>query len=644
MNCRHLFVLILAIAALCLGGSATVLAQSSFTFQAPTGPGGTWNIYRLESGGLTFKAANNAANATVDPVTGLLPGRLVSIQDASENTTIWNMAGRTDTWIGLTDREGAAPGAQEAGTSTTTGWAWTSGEPFTYQNFGGGEPNDSTGEDAAHIRGDGIWNDNKSGYGVDDPIPPVLVPGSSLDETAAPSFRYVVEWPTALAAPAPGIRAATFLPSPGSLPGPSGGIAGFGVREIKGLTGSANIIDAIQKATSGMGTFTDGQHAILDVTDPQTNANGGPVITSPPLPYLTNTAADDNDIITIAKGRVRVPASGTYTVQVRADDGFALRIVGGTFTSINGGNASRGIDPLDPSTMFFYHGTGDTDARGVITLAAGEYDVEFINWEGGGGAFYEVTTGTGASPTTWLPMGAGGSTPFIPNTVRLTAPATVLTAAEGGGMTANNISEARALIAAAEAGGTANTGMTNIARVGDGQPVAFPAGTPVDEFASLIRGSLTVDDQDATPGESITLTFGLFSDDGHQFRVVGQDFDLATDFTGDGTAGLVDVSGDMSLTADYFTGNTNAFGRITLVEGTYDFESYMFEGGGGADQETFWSVGDKTATGFDSSFLPLSTLLGTEANQGWSLVPEPSAIVLMGLGAVGLIGLARRRK
>jgi hypothetical protein len=644
MNCRHRFVLILAGAILCFSGSATVLAQSSFTFQAPTGPGGTWNIYRLESGGLTFKAANNAANATVDPVSGLVPGRLVSINGASENTTVWNMSGRTDTWIGLTDREGVAPGAQEAGTSTTTGYAWTSGEPYTYQNWGGGEPNDSTGEDAGHIRGDGMWNDNKSEYGVDDPIAPVIIPGSSLNETAAPSFRYVVEWPTALAVPAPGIRRATFLPSAGSLPGPSGGAAGWGVREIKGLTGSANIIDAIQKATSGMGTFTDGRRAILDVTDPQTNANGGPIIGSPPLPFLTNTAADDNDIVTIAKGRVRVPTSGTYTVQVRSDDGFALRIVGGTFSSINGGDLARGIDPLDPSTMFFYNGTGDSNARGVINLAAGDYDVEFINWEGGGGAYYEVTTGTGASPTTWLPMGAGGSTPFIPNTVRLAAPAAVLTAAEGGGLTANNIGQARALIAAAEAGGTANTSTTTIARVGDGQPVGFPAGTPADEFASLIRGSLIVDDQDATPGESITLTFGLFSDDGHQFRVVGQDFDLATDFSDSGTAGLVDVGGDMSLTADYFTGNTNAFGRITLLEGTYAFESYMFEGGGGADQETFWAVGDKTATGFDSSFLPLSTLLGTEANQGWSLVPEPSAFVLVGLGAVGLISLVRRRK
>ena len=100
----------------------------------------------------------------------------------------------------------------------------------------------------------------------------------------------------------------------------------------------------------------------------------------------------------------------------------------------------------------------------------------------------------------------------------------------------------------------------------------------------------------------------------------------------------------MSLTADYFTGNTNAFGRITLLEGAYDFESFMFEGGGGADQETWWALGDKTGTGFDASFVPLSTSIGTEANQGWALVPEPSTYVLACLGVAGLIGLMRRRK
>lgn len=645
MNCKHLLVrasLLVGVAALVFGASATVLAQDSFNFQAPTGPGGTWNIYRVESAGATFKAANTAANASFDPVTGLIPGRLVSIHSALENAAVWNMYGRGDAWIGLTDREGAAPGAQEAGTSTTTGFAWTSGEPYTFQNWGGGEPNDFAGaEDAAHMRGDGLWNDHKSGYGLNDPIVPVLVPGSSADEsTGAPSFRSVREWPTALAVPAPGIRSAAILSFPGSLPGPSGTAAGWGIREIRGLPGSANITDAFNKAASGAGTITNGTHAILDVTDPQTNAAGGPIISSPPLPYLTNTAGDDNDIITVGKGRVRVPATGTYTVQVRADDGFALRVVGGAFTSVNGGDGNRGIDPLDPSTIFYYGGTGDTNTQGVITLAAGDYDIEFLNWEGGGGAFYEVTTGTGASPSTWLPMGAGGSTPFVPNTVRLSGPATVRTRAEGGGLTANNIAEARALIAA----GPTNDGTTTIARVGDGQPVAFPAGTPADEFASVITGNFLVDDGDATPGESITLTFGLLSDDGHQFRILGQDFDLVNDFTGDGVAGLVDVNGDMSLTADYFTGNTNAFGRITLTEGAYDFESFMFEGGGGADQETWYSVGDKTATGFDSSFFPLSTSLGVEANQGWQIIPEPSTFVLAGLGAVGMIGLVLRRR
>ena len=63
------------------------------------------------------------------------------------------------------------------------GWAWTSGEPVTFTAFGGGEPNDWNagvpGEDAAHLRGDGLWNDNGGGFLADDPIVPVLQPGTS---------------------------------------------------------------------------------------------------------------------------------------------------------------------------------------------------------------------------------------------------------------------------------------------------------------------------------------------------------------------------------------------------------------------------------------------------------------------------------
>ena len=48
-------------------------------FQAPTGPGGTWNVYELVGAGTTFKAASAAANAAVYSGT---PGRLVSINSA----------------------------------------------------------------------------------------------------------------------------------------------------------------------------------------------------------------------------------------------------------------------------------------------------------------------------------------------------------------------------------------------------------------------------------------------------------------------------------------------------------------------------------------------------------------------------------
>ena len=72
-----------------------------------------------------------------------------------------------DRWIGLTDRFGLAPGATESNDTAdklTMGWAWANGEPFTYQNWNPGEPNDAGGEDAGQMVSNGGWNDNGSGY------------------------------------------------------------------------------------------------------------------------------------------------------------------------------------------------------------------------------------------------------------------------------------------------------------------------------------------------------------------------------------------------------------------------------------------------------------------------------------------------
>jgi len=642
-------------------------AAAGQVFTGQFGTGNTWNLYEAVNTGFTFKDALEAAARHPDPTGGDAVGHVVTLSSLAENTFVHSTAGGGDRWIGLTDRAGAAPGAMESALTadqTTMGWAWVTGEAFTFQNWNAGEPNDSTGEDAVHMRGvvEANWNDHKSGFGENDP-PLTPADPESTDETAAPAFGFIIEWSKNLPTEPPGFP--TTRPDPGirrvfptplaPLPGPVGTASAFGVLEVRDLGntvgGREAIRDAIAKILSPDGTRVTGTAAKFDLTDPDTNPVPAGSVAGPPLPFISDTAGvDDDGIQSVIKGTVQVPAGqgGAYTFNVHSDDGFALRVLsqatGGPlaqhqFTAARGGNVDQ------DGALTFTEPTGDSNTQGVINLAPGTYDVEFAVFEDGGGAFWEVSTQKGDFVTggsglpQWILLGDGSSLPQagVTQAARLTAPATVQNFDFQGDI-AGVVANFRGPPAPTPtAQGTVDevilkgNGPICCGRPGGGlaasQQNLFPNGG-ADNFSTAVTGSLQVVDTNGAAGE--TLTFGLFADDNAGLHIVGQSFTGVSDFDApdpDNNVAILDNpegGTDQWLIADYRTGNTNAFGLITLPEGTYSFEAFQLEEGGDSGLEVWVASGDQLATGFGGAFVPLTTAtLFLAANQGLPLVAGP---------------------
>jgi hypothetical protein len=307
---------------------------------------------------------------------------------------------------------------------------------------------------------------------------------------------------------------------------------------------------------------------------------------------------------------------------------------------------------LDPDgSLVFLAPTGDSNTQGVINLSPGTYDVEFIWYENAGGAFAEVSTHKGdliASPLTdrvpqWILLGDGTSLPEQPRPfqqpARLTGPVTAKNRARG---TITNVQQivadwrtnppptAEGTFDEVIFNGDGGLGIQG-GNAGPGNVHQFPNGTGVDQFTTQVTGAFTVLDTDGAAGE--VLTFGLLADDNAALHIVGQSFTGVSDFSPDGAGAMLlnpdtPPGTDQWLVADYRTGNTNAFGLITLQENTtYNFESFMLEEGGGAVLEVWVAPGNQLATGFDpTKFFPLTvdvapTLLA--ANTGLGLVQGP---------------------
>jgi len=93
--------------------------------------------YYRSTGSMTW---TNARQACLN-----MGGHLVTVTSQSENNFIFNLW--PSGWIGLTDEvvEGQ--------------WRWVTGEPFSWSNWNGGEPNNAGNEDYIQFVGGGKWND-----------------------------------------------------------------------------------------------------------------------------------------------------------------------------------------------------------------------------------------------------------------------------------------------------------------------------------------------------------------------------------------------------------------------------------------------------------------------------------------------------
>ncbi len=394
----------------------------------------------------------------------------------------------------------------------------------------------------------------------------------------------------------------------------------WNVREVKdGPINPFNIGRAASMFSSAT-NIVDATSPYMNFFDPNTNGGGGGLFRFD-RNFLTNTDADDNDIIQGANVLVNItgttPAELQRSFWVQSDDGFALRIKGAQFINKSGGGL---IDPADSRTLVFPGGTGNSNTRGLAQFpAAGQYVVEFLYFEGGGGAYNEVAWATGdfinnTNGTAWTLVGGGGENPVLPTPL----PATPT----GAPVNQWNVREIRAPYGNNLAGAitTASGDLTGLNVVDGTAPVInfndldgvrgnflglfrndlpFIGNIPGDdnEFISVSRASITV------PAAGL-YTFGILADDGWALTVPG------AWFTGTNGTGALDPRNSAVLYAPGFSDTPTLAVLNVPAAGTYDVFYIAQEGAGGAAWELFYAPGSFGSVGATSAW----QLLGSPAN------------------------------
>ena len=377
---------------------------------------------------------------------------------------------------------------------------------------------------------------------------------------------------------------------------------GWDVMEWTGRTGYIGGINAIRNDAP---TATE-TVPFINFTDPESNATAGDWSVDD-RPILTNTPGNDNNYVMFARTTWTATA-GDYTIRVRGDDGYGLRIPGVNFVDVEGD--ARNTLGTDGSSSYFTSGSGNTNAWITITVPEdGDYLVEFFSFEGGGGSNQEILINTGHhnnfNANGWELLGNMGEYNAASRWGEI--PSTVLpylaqdgtdeagwhakiwySAMNGAGQEVGNLGQTMAFLRDLEAetstfGGSWDgfLGALNHSENGDNRgrinpTEPYPRPEPGDGDFRNDRIAMVAHARLVVP-EDGDYTVQIRSDDGFLMRFADPDNIFHTE-SGNGRIEMLYPS---EISHENGTGDSNTRAAAFLTAGSHDLIFVWWEGGGG---------------------------------------------------------------
>jgi hypothetical protein len=147
--------------------------------------------------------------------------------------------------------------------------------------------------------------------------------------------------------------------------------------------------------------------ATINFYDPGNNlSNVGSITNSVPFPH-DNPATTDINVAMYLRTTLEIPTNGTYWIGFHGDDGSWLRVEGQTWNRIAYTAIAAPGSYIEGDKIVVNTGTGNSRTIGEITLAAGEYNLDMIWFQGGGGSHLEVVGASTDNPLAILTGGPG---------------------------------------------------------------------------------------------------------------------------------------------------------------------------------------------------------------------------------------------